>query len=277
MEKKKKLCYYDFRDTTMYACKADQRFSYCAYVPEAYDENGDDYYKLVVLIHGTERRAQNYRDNFIDFAEKYHCIVLAPLFPAGIIEEGELDSYKFIKFHGIRFDHILLSMIDEMNEKYRIYPDKFMLHGFSGGGHFVHRFYYLHPERLSALSIGAPGMITYLDENYPWHVGISDFEEQFGQSIDFEQLRKVKVQMVVGDQDVETWEINVKDGPLWMDGVDKYGENRIQRLTGLKENYISKGISVRFDLVPGVNHNGWGILDAVKDFFAQVIEEEKEV
>ena len=33
---------------------------------------------------------------------------------------------------------------------------RFALFGYSGGGHFVHRFFMLHPQRLWALSIGAP-------------------------------------------------------------------------------------------------------------------------
>jgi poly(3-hydroxybutyrate) depolymerase len=89
---------------------------------------------------------------------------LAPLFPSGIIDPSDEDNYKFIKYHDIRFDHVLLAMIDEVAIKYRVNKDRFLLHGFSGGGQFVHRFFYLHPKRLMGVSIGAPGRITYLIE-----------------------------------------------------------------------------------------------------------------
>ncbi|WP_158735661.1 alpha/beta hydrolase [Alteribacillus sp. YIM 98480] len=268
---KKKLSYYDFQATTLYACRKDQRFSYCAYIPKNYKGNDTKIYNLVVLIHGTERASQGYRDSFIDFAEETDSIILAPLFPAGIMEEGELNSYKFIKYHDIRYDHILLSMVDEINEKYRVYANKFLLHGFSGGGHFVHRFLYLHPDRLSGVSIGAPGMITYLDQTRPWHVGTKNFEEVFGKRLDLQKIKKVPVHMVVGSEDTETWEINIKDGPFWIDGIDRYGATRIDRLKGLKENYAEEGIEVSFDLVPGAAHEGFKLIDAVKTFFKERI------
>lgn len=268
---KKKLSYYDFQATTLYACKIDQRFSYCAYIPKSYQEEGTKIYNLVVLVHGTERAAQGYRDSFIDFAEETDSIILAPLFPAGIEVEGELDSYKFVKYHTIRFDEILLSMISEIEEKYRVYSQKFFLHGFSGGGHFVHRFLYLHPERLLGISIGAPGMITYLDSTRPWHIGTQNFKDVFGVELNIEAIKKVPVHMVIGSKDTETWEINVKNGPYWMEGVDRFGATRIERLKGLQLNYSEVGMDVTFDTVPGVGHEGFKLLDAVKDYFKQLI------
>lgn len=51
--------------------------------------------------------------------------------------------------------------------------------GFSGGGQFAHRFLYLQLERLHAVSTGAPGRITMLDENWKWPAGIKDVFEVF--------------------------------------------------------------------------------------------------
>lgn len=56
---------------------------------------------LLVLIHGTERGHARYRDAFAEFAEEHHCLVLAPLFPGGIIARGDLHNYKFIDYHGV--------------------------------------------------------------------------------------------------------------------------------------------------------------------------------
>jgi len=102
----KAISYYGFGRTSMYACQYDQRFSYCLYVPESYEEEGSTTYPLAVIVHGTNRPAQEYRDRFVDFGEREQCVVLAPLFPCGIIEPGELNNYKYIKFHDIRFDNV---------------------------------------------------------------------------------------------------------------------------------------------------------------------------
>ena len=113
------LSYYDFGRTTAFACQADPRFSYCAYVPENYDELGEKRYDLVVAVHGTERGMAAYRERFVDFAEANDCIVLAPLFPAGITSARDLSSYKLLCVDGIRYDHVLLAMVDEIVAKYR--------------------------------------------------------------------------------------------------------------------------------------------------------------
>lgn len=266
------LSYYHFGRTTMFACRADQRFSYCLYVPESYDEAASQTYPLAVVVHGTDRTAQAYRDLFADFAEAQQCIVLAPLFPAGVIEPGELSSYKFIAFHDIRFDHLLLAMIDEVAALYRIEADRFLLHGFSGGGHFAHRFFYLHPQRLLGVSVGAPGMVTLLDRDRDWWVGVRDLEARFGIALDEAAMRHVPVQMVVGAEDTETWEIAIAPGsPLWMAGADLAGANRQDRMRALKASFERVGIGVRHDVVPGVAHNGYLVLDPVKAFFADAL------
>ncbi len=270
------LSYYGFGRTTMFACQGDQRFSYCLYVPESYDEEGTTTYPLAVVVHGTNRTAQEYRDAFAGFGEASQCIVLAPLFPAGIIEPGELSSYKFIKFHDIRFDHLLLAMVDEVAALYRVEPERFLLHGFSGGGHFAHRFFYLHPERLRGVSIGAPGLVTLLDGERDWWVGVRDIERVFGTALDEAAMRAVPVQMVIGGDDTDTWEITVEPGSRsWMDGANDAGVTRLDRLRSLRESFERAGIAVRHDIVAGVGHDGYAVLNPVKAFFAECLGEKR--
>jgi poly(3-hydroxybutyrate) depolymerase len=272
----KAISYYGFGRTALYACQYDQRFSYCLYVPESYEEDGDTTYPLAVIVHGTNRPAQEYRDRFVDFGEREQCVILAPLFPCGIIEPGELNNYKFIEFHGIRYDHVLLAMIDEISALYRLRADRFLLHGFSGGGHFAHRFFYLHPKRLLGVSIGAPGVVTLLDEDHDWWVGVRDLEERFGIPLDVPAMREVAVHMVIGGEDTETWEITIEPGhKRWMPGADLAGVNRQDRMAALRESFERHGIAVRQDTVPGIGHNGYALLDPVKTFFGEVLAKDR--
>ncbi|KAK9234061.1 hypothetical protein V1525DRAFT_414306 [Lipomyces kononenkoae] len=72
----------------------------------------------------------------------------------------------------MRYDLLLLAILDEVSLRCpAIDTSKVLLTGFSGGGQFVHRFTYLHPERLLAVNVGAPGSVTYLDDNRPWADG----------------------------------------------------------------------------------------------------------
>lgn len=266
----KHLSYYDFGRTTVYCAQADRRFSYCAYVPRSYDEDGSDRYRLFVSVHGTMRDMGEYRDAFIGFAERHQVIVLAPLFPAGITAPGELSSYKMLRHGDLHYDAVLLSMVDELAGRYRVDTGRFGLFGFSGGGHFAHRFLYLHPERLSAVSIGAPGIVTLLDTDHDFWVGVRNFDEVFGKPLDIGAIRRVAVQMIVGGDDTDTWEITVKPGsPLWMPGADLAGANRQDRLKSLKASFENHGIAVRHDTVPGVAHRRDGLMPAVEDFLDQ--------
>lgn len=268
-----KLTYYDLGATPFFALQTEPRISYCLYVPERYDEGGADRYDLVVLVHGTERGAATYRDRFADFADERHCIVLAPLFPANLFGPRDLDNYKLIECGGLRFDRLLLDMVGDVAGKYRLADGGFLMHGFSGGGHFCHRFFYLHPERLAAVSVGAPGVVTLLDFERPWWVGVRDLEQVLGASPQLEAMRRVAVQTVVGGEDTETWEITIpEDSPWWMPGANSAGANRIERIAALADSLEAHGIAVRRDVVPGVAHDGWAVLDEVRDFFAGVLE-----
>ncbi|MBA3711157.1 MAG: alpha/beta hydrolase [Pyrinomonadaceae bacterium] len=272
IQKKPLRTIYERGATAFWACQYDQRFCYCLYVPSSYSEGGEKQFPLIVVVHGSGRVAESYRDRFRDFAEHHECIVMAPLFPCGVGNPDDQEGYKLLGYGGIRYDHVLLAMVDEVRAKYWTLGEKLLLFGYSGGGHFAHRFFYCHPQRLAAVSIGAPGAVTLLDELRPWWAGIGGMETKLGLHCDVEAMRSVPVQMVVGANDVETWEVIVKpDSPHWIPGVNDSGETRIERLQALCRSFEANGIAVRFDLVNGVAHNGFAVLDPVKAFFAETL------
>ena len=87
-----------------------------------------------------------------------------------------------------------------------------------------------------------------------------------------EALARVPVQMVVGDADLETWEITHKPGgTYWMEGANDAGRTRPERLRALAGSFERAGVHVRFDLVPGVSHERTKVLCLVEDFLADVL------
>ena len=263
-----RLSYYDFGRTTAYCCQSDPRFSYCAYVPESYAEDGTDRYRLLVAIHGSRREMVAYRDAFIALAERRKLIVLAPLFPAGILAPDDHSSYKMLRVGAMHYDAVLFAMIAELQARYRLDADRFGLLGFSGGAQFAQRFFTLHPERLSAVSIASPGVVTLLDLARDHWVGVRDFAERFGKPLDLAAMRQVDVQMVVGAEDTDTWEITIKPGdPWWQPDANIAGADRPARLDALKASFEAQGIAVRRDIVPGVAHTLPGLIPVVEDFF----------
>jgi predicted peptidase len=258
--------------TAFFASRMDQRFSYCCYIPSGYQQNSGRRYPLTVLIHGSLRNADILRDEFIDFAEDNQCVLLAPMFPCGIEEPGDMHNYKHVLYRGIRFDLLVLDMIEEISALYRLETNRVLMHGFSGGGQFVHRFFYLHPERLLGVSIGAPGTVTMPDEGSDWWVGTRRMKEIFGRSFAPQAMRQVPVQLVVGSEDKETSDVAVKPTSVfWMDGINDTGETRVDRLRALEKALLALGIEPRFDVVPGVAHNGSLIQKPVKAFFSMLL------
>ncbi|QJQ93855.1 MULTISPECIES: alpha/beta fold hydrolase [Halomonadaceae] len=258
--------------TTVFSCRQDPRFSYCLYVPQELDQ-APHTYTLLVAVHGTGRTMNAYRDAFAEFAEYHRCVVLAPLFPVGPCGDGEPDGYKYIIEDDIRYDRVMLAIIDEVAEELGIDVSKFLMFGYSGGGHFCHRFLYLHPERLLAASIGAPGAVTLLDDKRDWWVGTRDFAQVFGHPVNLAAMRDVAIQLVVGAADLETWEINHAPGSRrWREGINDAGATRIDRNNTLLANLQSHGMQVEQSIVPNVPHDGMKVLPEVKGFFKRVLQ-----
>ena len=259
---------YEYGPTSIYSSKHDARFPYCLYVPPSLGQGGEKP-ELVVAMHGTGRGFTGYRDAFSSFARWNNCIILAPLFPIGVMGDGYRDGFKYMREGNLRYDHILLAIVEEVSERYGIAFDRFGLFGYSGGGHFTHRFLMLQPHKLWAASIGAPGSVTLLDPSRDWWVGTRNFAELFGQELDIPAMKQVAVQMVVGAADLETWEITHKPGGRnWMPDANHAGTNRPERLASLRDNFAAHGIAARFDLVPNTPHDGVKVVPVVEDFFA---------
>lgn len=263
---------YDLGPTVIFSCKADPRFQYCLYVPPQVGQGAK--VDLLVAVHGTGRTSfLDFRDGFAEFGKWNDVAILCPIFPVGVLGDGARSGYKYLAEGDIRYDLLLLQMVEEVAEKYGQDWSRFAIFGFSGGGHFSHRFAILHPQKLWAASIGASGSVTLLDPDRDWWVGIRDIGQKFGIEFDPAALAKVPVQMVVGDADLETWEITHKPGgTYWMEGANDAGRTRPERLRTLADSFEKAGVTVRFDLVPGVSHDRIKVLDRVKDFLAGVLK-----
>ena len=289
----------------------DQRISYTLYVPpEQYNPDPnhqlhavgtsilDPVYQLprlplLVNIHGTGRNAEKCRDLLIPFAKQERVAVLAPLYPAGIDSYDDLDNYKLLRYKSLRSDIALLEILDEVAARWPgIATDKVFMMGFSGGGQFVHRFMYLHPERLHAVSIGAPGRVTYLDSELRWPKGIQDVEEMFGKGTVVEKTKVGAlrgIQLVVGDADnfayggAGFWEWRRSRQTLDQksEAYEKSSETLQSEVTGRMETLKSlhaawhrDGIVSELDVVGGgVGHESEKVLPAVLEFFRPLARE----
>lgn len=262
------LSRYELGRTAAMACKVDQRFSYCLYVPKAYSAKDASKFRLLVALHGTDRGNAAMRDLFAPIAEEFNLIVLAPLFPVGIEEPYETDNYKYVSFRGIRFDELLIAMTEEVGARYGVDTDSIAMFGFSGGAHLSHRFLYLHPQRLSAVSVCAPGSPTLLDFKRDWWVGVRNTHELFGITVEPEKIAKVAIHLAVGLEDKDTSEITHSyTSSHWMDGANDAGTTRIDRLRALGESLAAHHISFEADYLDGCGHERDALIEVASRFF----------
>ena len=260
---------YNRGPTTVYASNTDPRFAYSLFVPPGVGPDTT----ILVAMHGTGRRMFEMRDVFSEFGRYNDCLVLAPLFPVGPLGDGNPDGYKYMLEGDIRYDRVLLGMIDEVANRYGVPQDRFFLYGYSGGGHFAHRFYYLHPDRLRAVSIGAAGSVTLPREDHDYWVGCRNLADVFGQALNVAAMRAVPAHLVVGGADRETWEITHKPGGRhWMEGANMAGETRVDRLSALNAAFGDLGVQTRLDILPGVSHDNVRAVGAAKAFFLDVLK-----
>ena len=140
--------------TPWFAYQGDPRFSYGLYVPRDGEEL--EHAELLVVVHGTDRRAQSDLDTWAEFAEERNLVIMAPLFPVGIDGPDDLDGYKSIESAGVRYDLVLFGMLDEIRLRWGVDSGRCHLAGHSGGGQFALRMLLLHPQDgCAAASSGA--------------------------------------------------------------------------------------------------------------------------
>jgi pimeloyl-ACP methyl ester carboxylesterase len=285
------------------ALQSDPRISYSLYVPpEPYkslaaitDDNNTKQLPLLVNVHGTRRNLSAIYGDLKTFADSIPCAVLQPLFPAGIEGPNDLDSYKKLRSKSLSSDLVLLSMLDEVATRWpHVDTKKIFLMGFSGGGQFAQRFLYIHPDRLSAVSIGAPGKVTLLDDQETWPKGIKNVQHVFDRSIDLRSITAVNIHMVVGSKDTgahggnefKQWQEEMKKKIVkakeagsdheaaLTTNVDapETGRGRLGTLQNVQELWKDQGIEAHLDIVDGVGHSADGVRSCVLDFLRPLMQ-----
>lgn len=285
------------------ALQSDLRVSYSLYIPpEPYkllaaspDEDNANQLPLLVNIHGTRRNLSAIYGDLKTFADSIPCAILQPLFPAGIEGPTDLDSYKRLASKSLNSNLRLLSILDEVGARWpNINTEKIFLMGFSGGGQFAQRFLYIHPDRLSAVSIGAPGKVTLLDEQQTWPRGIKDVQDVFSRSIDLSLITAVNIHMVVGSKDTaahggnefKQWQEEMKEKitktrktcsdqeAALTSNIDasETGKGRLGTLQDVQKSWKDQGIEAHLDVVDGVGHSADGVRSCVLDFFRPLMQ-----
>jgi pimeloyl-ACP methyl ester carboxylesterase len=265
--------------------QADPRFTYSYRIVNT-SGSASEPLQLLVAVHGNGRDDKSLLQTYVQHANNLppgHYVMLFPLFPVGVLGDNSDKGYKYIREKSIRYDTLLLDMIDQLSRhdlRLQRSFSTFLLHGYSGGGQFAHRFFYLHPEKIRALFVGAPGTVTFLDDNHDWWPGTRDIKAKFETPacLDMDAMRRVPALLAVGDRDTE--KLLLPKGTMdrlaaSYGGHDKlvaaFGHHRLERLENLYKNWKMAGMNVNLQIIPGMGHNGIGAVPHAIQFFASVI------
>ncbi|KAJ5256924.1 hypothetical protein N7478_013028 [Penicillium angulare] len=219
----------------------------------------------MVLIHSSQRNAPEMRKTFAPFAKKHSYMILSPLFPVETGDFQDTAGYKVLKSGEIRYDLVLLSMVEEVYMRYtELDVNRFLLFGFSGGGQFVHRFAYLYTERLKAVVCGAPGSKTFPDDTKPYPQGVKDLERVFGLRMQWKQLCTAPTLFIVGD--AHTSILYTKARGKWIEVAE---EGRYGGIVRLEAAWRTAGARCKLNVVPGVSHEMNRMMNYAEAFFEE--------
>jgi pimeloyl-ACP methyl ester carboxylesterase len=147
-----------------------------------------------------------------------------------------------------RYDQQLLAMVDAVTQRFGLAPGPFDLFGHSAGGQCALRLLYLYPERLQTVVLGAPGTITVPSAALPFPEGLAGLSERSGRAVDLGAVRRLRLQLFVGDQDVGS------RGLLRTPAADAVGLTRLARARTLHRAWQAAGIAHEYLEVAGLDH-----------------------
>ena len=134
--------------------------------------------RLVVVMHGRKRNAEEYRDQWLQASQDLNLFVIVPEFSEENFPEVWGFNYGNIKTKNldlIRKDLHAFSAIEPLAvdalKRFKLKSDHWGIYGHGAGAHFVHRYVLHHPQATHTLAIAA---------NLGWYLSMTDQEWPFG-------------------------------------------------------------------------------------------------
>ncbi|WP_144792123.1 hypothetical protein [Kocuria palustris] len=225
--------------------------------------------RIVVVMHGTGRTADSYRDAFAAEAQGENVIILAPEFDdnayegsedyqGGNLEEGDGD----VNEEEDRSFELIEPMVDDVVERVGGEQDSFSIFGHSAGGQFVHRYLAYAPDAPVDAAVAAnAGWYMMPDDTiaFPYGTGEAPVD------VDTERWVAQDMLVLLGEDDVEQDE-NLRDTPEAM----AQGQTRLERGRSFHEagEEAAAGGDFGWELrtVPDAGHDKAEMAPEAKDY-----------
>lgn len=151
-----------------------------AYTPTGYNANS----KVLFVMHGTNRDADRYRDEWAELAEAHNVLLIVPQFNqqnfgralgynlGNVFTSNEYDA---VNPRAVWAYSAIESLFDFVKDKYGNTSERYRLYGHSAGSQFVHRFIFFVPEaRVSTIVTANAGWYTLPDLSTSFPYGLNN-------------------------------------------------------------------------------------------------------
>ena len=272
---------------------------YYLYVPASLQRDADGMATLLVQPNNSGRvsddLATHRRDAWLTgferkrVAEELGVALLVPAFPRPARDWRvythalDRDVLTTRKPELARLDLQLIAMIDDARARLRAegtrVDARVLLQGYSASGMFANRFTVLHPDRVRAATIGAPGgwpiapVAKVGIAALPYPSGIADLETLTGKPFDAVAFARVPQLLYMGDAD-DNDSLDFGDGwdaPMASEVDRLFGVSPLARWKHAEALYARAGANARFELVPGVGHDRKALQARSTAFIKQVL------
>lgn len=217
---------------------------------------------IVFVMHGTNRNADDYRDQWHHLAMKYDFLLVVPEFSQknfpgssgynlGFLEDsnGKPRPKRLWSYSAIE------PLFNDVRRRFSMKTDRYALYGHSAGSQFVHRFIFHVPEaRVSQIVSANAGwyMMPNYQVAYPYGLGGSVITPEMLAS-----AMSLPVTILLGDRDTDPDHSSLRRTPEAM-AQGAYRLARGQAFFEMSREYAAEAgvpFNWRLERVPGADHN----------------------
>jgi len=249
-------------EATINGKKIEQKVYYCGPRQTKSDT------RVVIVMHGNQRNADDYRDAWKRHSEEENLLVLVPEFSEKIFPGSNAYNLGGMVIAPGRFsprENWAFSLIDilfsAVKEDQELDVKRFYLYGHSAGAQFVHRYVMFHDSPQLGLAISAnAGWYTFpsTQEGFPYGLGQLPFP------FDAKRVFATKLKILLGSSDNDPNHKYLRK----TEEALRQGVNRLERGKNFYETakrVATKqgvGLSWSMSVVPNVGHSNSGMSKA---------------
>jgi len=256
--------------TFAYWNKPDVEIYYIS--PDVIDENT----KVIFVIHGNTRNAEDYLSEWRPYIAKKNVIVVAPKFTKesfkyfALLEMAQ-SSGKVNRDESEYINNSISLIFNFIKSKFSLNTQTYSMFGHSAGAQFTHRYMLLsHDKRISSAVIANAGWYTFISTaEFPYGIKNAPIK------ISSDHIRwytASKVNLLIGSDDVGFKSLNTSKGAQ-IQGINRYERANNYFNTLIKEaeknNYVLRW---NFKVLDNIDHDYKKITPIAADILLQNIE-----